>query len=62
MLIIDTNNATSPDINFKGSDLRKSCSAYREIRMDRNIKIEVEDEISAMESDKANTRNAGLSK
>ena len=62
MLIIETNSATSPDINFKGSDLRKSSSAYREMRMDKKMRIEVEDEINAMVSDNANTRKAGFFK
>lgn len=62
MLIIETNNATSPDINFNGSDLRKSSSAYLEMRMDKKISIEVEDEIIATPSDNANTRNDGFIK
>ncbi|RDY10675.1 hypothetical protein CR513_04767, partial [Mucuna pruriens] len=57
MLIIEINSATSPDINFKGSDLRKSSSAYREMRIDKKIRIEVDEEINAKASDNANTRN-----
>ena len=62
MLIIEINSAKSADINFKGSDLRKSSSAYREIRMDKKIRIEAEDEIIAMESDNANIKNVGFPK
>ena len=64
MLIIEMKSATSPTINFMGSDLTKSSSANREMRMDRKIKIEVEDEdeINVVASDNANKRNNGFSK
>jgi len=62
MLTIEMNSARRPDISFKGSDVRKSSSAYREIRIDKKIRMEVDDEINAMESDNANTKNAGFCK
>lgn len=43
IVTIETNNPIKPVMSFKGNDLRKSCSAYREVRIDKNISIEVEE-------------------
>lgn len=62
MLIMETKRVTNPDINLNGRELRKSCSAYREIRMDKKIRVEVEEEINANASENANTVNKGFFK
>jgi hypothetical protein len=55
---IEMNREVSPTINFKGRDLRKSFSAYREVRMNKNINIAVEEEKSATPSAMVKYRNA----
>lgn len=55
--MMDTNNASSPIISFDGNLVRKSSSAYREVRIDKNITIDVTDEKRATEFDKINMSN-----
>lgn len=57
MEIMDTNNARSPNISFNGKAVQKSSSAYREVRIDKNITIDVTDEKRATEFDKINMSN-----
>lgn len=41
---MDMNNVASPKRNLDGNECRKSSSAQREVRIDTNIRIDVEDE------------------
>ena len=58
MDVMEMKSDASPTINFNGKDLRKSFSAYREVRMYKNISVEVEEEKSAIPSDMTKMRNA----
>lgn len=42
IVAMETNRDVKPTISLKGSNLRKSLSAYRDVRMDRNINMDVE--------------------
>lgn len=50
---IEQKRVIKPSINLFGRDSRKSSSAYRDVRMDKNINIEVTDENRAKASDMA---------
>lgn len=39
MVAIEMSNKIKPHMSFRGNDLRKSLSAYREVRIDKNVKI-----------------------
>lgn len=43
IVAIDTNKDVRPTMSLKGSTFRKSVSAYRDVRIDRNNKTEVEE-------------------
>jgi len=60
ILIIEKNSDTSPNINLNCSDLRKSSSSYREMSMDKKIRVEVVERVNAKASDNANTMNKGF--
>ena len=57
MVAMEMKSVVSPIISLFGNDCRKSSSAYREVRMDRKIKIEVTEENRANASDTAKTIN-----
>ena len=57
MATIEMKSAVSPNTNFNGNDLRKFISVNRDVRMDKNINIEEEEETSATASDMKNTLN-----
>ena len=54
MDMIETKSVMSPNINLEGNDSRKSSSAQREVKIDKNTSIEVEEENNAIASDTAN--------
>lgn len=55
--IMETNNAKSPNISLEGNDTRKSSSAYLDVKIDKKITIDVEEEHSATASDRINILN-----
>ena len=57
MPTIEMNSVVSPNINFDGNDTRKSISVKRDVRIDKIINIEEEEEISAIASDMKNAIN-----
>lgn len=57
MLAIDKNSMERPTIIFLGRDLRKSSSAYREVRIDKNTSTEEEEEKSVNASAMVKTMN-----
>ena len=57
MPTIEMKSVVSPNTNFNGNDQRKSISAKRDVRIDKNINIEEEEETSAIASDMKNTLN-----
>ncbi|KAI4332619.1 hypothetical protein L6164_017513 [Bauhinia variegata] len=62
ILVMEMNSDCSPKINFKGSEVKKSFSAYLEIRIDKKTSFEDEANISVVASDTANIINAGFFK
>ncbi|CAB4313707.1 unnamed protein product [Prunus armeniaca] len=58
MDVMEMKSDASPTINFNGKDLRKLFSAYHDVRMYKNISMEVEEEKRATPSDIAKIRNA----
>ena len=54
MPAIEVKNVVSPNTNFDGNDTRKSISVKRGVRIDKNIKIEEEEENNATASDMKN--------
>ena len=57
MPTIEMKSVVSPNTNFNGNDQRKSISAKRDVRIDKNTNIEVEDDNSAIASNMKNTLN-----
>ena len=62
MPAIEIKSALTPNSNFAGNDTRKSISVKCDVRIDKNINIDVEEETSAIASDMKNTRNQILFK
>lgn len=60
ILFMETNKANSPNISLEGSDTRKSSSAYLEVRIERKITIEIDEEKRATASDNRKTLNHSL--
>ena len=60
MVAIDTKSNIRPVMSFKGNDMRKSLSAYREVRIDRNIRTEAVEENNDIAFNVANTTKLGL--
>lgn len=57
ILFMETNKA---NISLEGSDTRKSSSAYLEVRIERKITIEIDEEKRATASDNRKTLNHSL--
>ena len=57
MPTIEMKSVVSPNTNFDGNDARKSISVKRDVRIDKNINIEEEEETSAIASDMKNALN-----
>lgn len=57
MHTMETNNDVNPISNREGKECKKSCSAYREVRIDKNTKIEDDEEIKPTASDITNIVN-----
>ena len=51
MPAIEMKSVVSPNTNFDGNDTRKSISVKRDVRIDKKINIEEEEENSAIASD-----------
>ena len=62
MPAIEMKSVVSPNTNFDGNDTRKSISVKRDVRIDKKINIEEEEENSAIASDMKNTLNQILFK
>ena len=54
---IEMKSAVSPHTNFDGNDTWKSIWVKRDVRIDKNTNIEVEDDNSAIASNMKNTLN-----
>ena len=61
MAAIERNSVVIASISMRGKECKKSFSWYRDVRMDRSIKIEVEEANIPMPSDMANTLKNGSS-
>ena len=59
---IEMKSAVSPHTNFDGNDTRKSIGMKRDVRIDKNTNAEVEDDKSAIASNKKNNLNQILFK
>ena len=59
---MEMKSVLSPNTNFDGNDTRKSICAKRDVRIDKNINMEVEEDNSAIASDMKNTLNQILFK
>lgn len=59
MAAIERNSVVIATISMRGKECKKSFSWYLDVRMDKSIKIEVEDENIPMPSDMANTLKNG---
>ncbi|CAI0401568.1 unnamed protein product [Linum tenue] len=57
MVAMEMKRVRSPVSSLFGSDERKSSSAYREVSMERNIKMDVAEETKASASDIAKNKN-----
>ena len=57
MPTIKMKSVVSPNTNFDGNDTRRSISVKRDVRIDKNINIEEEEETSAIASDMKNALN-----
>jgi propanediol dehydratase large subunit len=57
MPAMEMKSVASPIINFEGNDFKKSSSVQRDMRIDKNITIEVEEEHSVIASEMKNTIN-----
>ena len=62
MPTIEMKSAVSPHTNFDGSETKKSICVKRDVRIDKNTNIKVEDDDSAIASDMKNTLNRILFK
>jgi outer membrane lipopolysaccharide assembly protein LptE/RlpB len=62
MPTMDKKSVASPSINFEGNDIKNSYSVQRDVRIDKKIAIEVEEEHNAIASDMKNTINQFLLK
>ncbi|PKI52043.1 hypothetical protein CRG98_027575 [Punica granatum] len=62
MVAMARNKDANPNINLFGSTRRKSSSAYRAVRIDKNIKMAVVEEKRAKASDAANNMKTCLFK
>lgn len=60
MVTIEMKSDARPSINFLGNDSKKSPSAYREVRMDRNMRTEVEENIKETASEMTKTLRAAF--
>lgn len=60
MVAIEISNKMRPHMSFNGNDTRKSLSAYREVRIDRNISIEAVEVNNDMAFDMAKTTKDDL--
>ena len=58
MAVIEKKSAARPFINFLGNDSKKSFSAQRDMKMDKNMRIEIEESAKEMASDMTKTMNA----
>lgn len=58
IVAMDTNKDDKPTISLKGSNFIKSLSAYRDVRIDRNINMDVAEANNETALDIANTLNA----
>lgn len=54
---IENNNATTPVLNIEGKERWNAYLLNRDVRIDKNIRIEVEQESIPMTSDTEKTRN-----
>ena len=61
MPAMEMKSVVSPNTYFADKDTRKSISVKRDVRIDKNINIEVEEDNSAIASDMKNTLNQILS-
>lgn len=57
MPAIEVKSVVSPNTNLPGNDSRKSFSVQRDVRIDKNINIEVEEDNNAIASEMKNTVN-----
>ena len=57
MPTIEMKSVVIPNTNFDGNDTRRSISAKRDVRIDKNINIEEEEETSATAYDMKNALN-----
>ena len=59
---MEMKSVLSPNTIFDGNDTRKSICVKRDVRIDKNINMEVEEYNSAIASDMKNTLNQILFK
>jgi len=63
MVAIEISNKIKPHMSFSGNDLRKSLSAYRDVRIDKNININAVEVNNDIASEMAKmTKHAFLTK